>query len=187
MCRYKKYPQPQCQQCPKAVQEVQTNDLKQNTGNYDITNKDIDIINMIRSLGLHEQRKTMKDNQLHQHLSVQELCIQHELCNMDCNPKPVFNTPVTTVDTNIVWEDCQNIMELDIHVTTPTVISRPQVDVITIHDVELKWSHYSYVTIARHPVKIKQDTGAEVNVMLKCVFDRLSNGAMRNITLLNKA
>ena len=98
-----------------------------------------------------------------------------------------MNTPVTPVDTNIVWEDCQNIVELDIHVATSTVISRPQVDVITFHYVELKCSHYSYVTIARHPVKIKQDTGAEVNVMPKCVFIRLSNGAMRNTALLNKA
>ena len=142
---------------------------------------------MIRSLGLHEQHETKKDNQLCQHLSVQELCIQHEPCNTECNLKPVFNAPVTPVDTNIVWEDCQNIVEVDIHVATPTVISRPQVDVIMIHDVELKCSHYSYVTIARHSVKIKLDTGAEVNVMPKCVFHRLSNGAMRNIALLNKA
>ena len=32
VCRYKKNPQ-QCQHCPKAVQEVQTNDLDQNAGN----------------------------------------------------------------------------------------------------------------------------------------------------------
>ena len=68
-------------------------------------------------------------------------------------------------------------------------LSRPsQVDVITIHDVELKCSHYLYVTIAGHPVKIKQDTGAEVNVMPKCVFDKLSNGTTtRNTSLLNEA
>ena len=76
-------------------------------------------MNMIRLLGLHEH-ETKKDNQLHQHLSVQELYIQHEPCNMECNLKPVFNAPVIPVDTNVVWEDCQNIMELDIHVATPS-------------------------------------------------------------------
>ena len=116
MCRYKK--NPQLQQHPRAVQEVQTNDLDQNTGNYAIKNKDVDIVNMIRSLGLHEQCETKKDNQLCQHLSVQELCIQHEPCNIECSTKPMFNAPVTPVDTNIVWEDCQNIVELDIHVAT---------------------------------------------------------------------
>ena len=82
-------------------------------------------------------------------------------------------------------------MELDIHVTTPTVISRPflprsHMDVIMIHDVELKCSHYSYVTIAGHPVKIKQDTRAEVNVMPKRVFEKLSNDT-KSTALLNKA
>ena len=102
MCRYKKNPQQQCQQCPRTVQEVQTNDLDQNTGNCDIKSKDVNIVNMIRSLGLHEQRETKKDNQLCQHLSVQELCIQSASCNAECNSKPVFNAPVTPVDTNIV-------------------------------------------------------------------------------------
>ena len=75
-------------------------------------------------------------------------------------------------------------MELDIHVATPTDISRPsQVDMIMIHDVELKCSHYSYVTITGHRVKIKQDTGVEVNAMLKCVFDKLSNGSTKNNTV----
>ena len=47
-------------QHPKAVQEIQTNDLDQNTGNYDIKIKDVDIVNMIRSLRLHNKGKPKK-------------------------------------------------------------------------------------------------------------------------------
>ena len=58
-------------------------------------------------------------------------------------------------------------------------------DVITIHDVELKCS---YVTTARQPVKIKQNTGVEVNIMPKCVYVKLSNGdASKSTALLNQA
>ena len=94
-------------------------------------------MNKIRSLGLHEQRKIKKDNQIHQHLSVQELCIQNESCNTECNlkpVKPVFNVPVASVDTSIICKNCQNIVELDIHVATPVVTLDSQMDVITIHN-----------------------------------------------------
>ena len=47
------------------------------------------------------------------------------------------------------------------------------VNVITIHDVETKCSNFSYVTINRHPVKVKQDTGAEVNMMSEHIFNKL--------------
>ena len=104
--------------------------------------------------------------------------------------KPAFNAPVTPVDTGKIsryWENCQN-MELDIYVATPVVALESQMDMIMIHDVELKCCHYSYVTIGRHPVKIKQDTGAEVNIMQICVFDKLSNGdASKSTALLSKA
>ena len=103
----------------------------------------------------------------------------------------MLKAPVSPTDTGIVWENCQNIVELDIHVTTPKITSNPHgLNVNMIHDVELKCLNYSYVTIryAGHPVKIKQDTGAEINVMSKNVFDKLSNGINKsNAILLNKA
>ena len=72
-------------------------------------------------------------------------------------------------------------MELDIHVATLIVSESHnyELNVIMIHDVELECSYYSYVTIAGQPVKVKQDTGAEVNVMPKHIFDKLSNGNKR--------
>ena len=45
-------------------------------------------------------------------------------------------------------------------------------------------AYYSYITINGHPVKVKQDTGAEVNVMSKHIFHKLNNA--KNSTLLNK-
>ena len=176
----------------QAVQEVQANDPDQNTGKT--KKKDVNIVNMIRSLGLHDQCETIKDSQLCQHISVQELCIQNghpTQCasyDTECNLKPVLQAPVNPTNTSIVCENCQDIVELDIHVATPRITSN-EVNVIMIHDVELKCSHYSYVTIGRHPVKIKQDTGAQVNMMSKHVFDKLSNGnnSKSNASLLNKA
>ena len=56
----------------------------------------------------------------------------------------------------------------------------------TVHDMELKSAHYSNVTINGQMVQVKQDTGAEVNVMSKCVFDRLSISSTRNAVLLNR-
>ena len=56
-----------------------------------------------------------------------------------------------------------------------------------VHDMELKSAHYSNVTINGQMVQVKQDTGAEVNVMSKCIFDKLSiSSTTRNSVLLNK-
>ena len=59
---------------------------------------------------------------------------------------------------------------------------------ITVHDMELKSAHYSNVTINGQMVQVKQDTGAEVNVKSKCVFDKLSisSSTTRNSVLLNR-
>ena len=67
MCRYWKSLQYHQQCHPSVVQEVQTNDIDQNTGNFDAKSKDVDIVNMSRLLGLYEQHGTKKDNQLCQH------------------------------------------------------------------------------------------------------------------------
>ena len=58
----------------KTVQEIKTNATDQNTGKIQ---NEVDIVHMIRSLGLHEQREAKKDSQLRQHLHVQELNIYH--------------------------------------------------------------------------------------------------------------
>ena len=58
----------------KSVQEIKTNGSDQNTGKIQ---NEVDIVNMIRSLGLHEQCEVKKDSQLRQHLHVQELSIFH--------------------------------------------------------------------------------------------------------------
>ena len=53
--------------------------------------------------------------------------------------------------------------------------------------MELKSAHYSNVTINGQMVQVKQDTGAEVNVTSKCIFDKLSiSSTTRNSVLLNK-
>ena len=132
MCRLTKMNQSQQQhtQHPKGVQEVQTHESDQNTGNT----KDVDIVNMIRSVDLHEQCEAKKDSQLCHHLNVQELCIQHEPTITECQ-KPMFVAPVNTQDTKVVWENCEeNVIELEICVATPT-LSKSPVNVITIHDV----------------------------------------------------
>ena len=61
-----------------------------------------------------------------------------------------------------------------------------QINVIMVHDMELKSVHYSNVSINGQIVQVKQDTGAKVNMMSKCVFDRLSSSTNRNSVLLNK-
>ena len=80
------------------------------------------------------------------------------------------------------------MVDLNIYVATEsTVQASNEVDVTTIHNVKLKCAQYLYVTIAGHPMKVKQDTGAEVNMMKKLVFEKLCNGKSKNSVVLNKA
>ena len=62
------------------------------------------------------------------------------------------------------------------------------INVITVHDMELKSAHHSNVTIKGWMVQVKQDTGAEINIMSKCVFDKLniSSSTTRNSVMLNR-
>ena len=159
----------------KVVQEVQAQE-DQNTGKT----KNVDIVEMIRSMGLCEQHAKNSQN-----ANVQEMSIICELTDA----KPVFYIPVQAQIVTTTWENCQNIIEPEVCVATPVehcVFETKKINMIMVHDMELKSAHYSNVTINRKVVQIKQDTGAEVNVMSKCVFDRLSNGSTQNTVVLNK-
>ena len=77
-----------------------------------------------------------------------------------------------------VWEQVSNIVDSNPEPCVATlklnivVYDTKQVNMITIHDMELKSAYYSNVTINGQMVQVKQDTGAEVNVMSKCIFDK---------------
>ena len=103
---------------------------------------------------------------------------------------PVFHTPVHVQIVMTIWEQVDDlIMESEFQVVMPLehcVFETKKINVITVHDMELKSAHYSNVSINGQIVQAKQDTGAKVNVMSKCVFDRLSSSTNRNSVLLNK-
>ena len=162
---------------PKVVQEFQAQE-DQNTGSK---TKNVDIVEMIRSMGLREHQAKNSQN-----ANVQERSIIHDLKDK----KPVFHTPVQTQIVMTIWDQIDDlVMESEIQVATPAEhygFETKRINVITVHDMELKSAHYSNVSINGQIVQVKQDTGAEVNVMSKCMFDRLSNGTTRNTVLLNK-
>ena len=158
----------------KVVQEVQAHD-DQNTGNK---TKNVDIVEMIRSMGLCAKNPS-------QFANVQEMSIVQE------DVKPVFYSPVQPKIVMTIWDQVCSVMDPvpEVCVTTPIehcIFETKKVNMIMVHDMELKSAHYSNVTINGQMVQIKQYTGAEVNMMSKCVFDRLSNGTTRNTVLLNK-
>ena len=120
---------------PKNVQEinnqqVQSGDTDQNAGKIQ---SNVDIVNMIRSLGLHEQCEAKKDSQLHQKLQVHEMNILHG------HPVyPVFKAPVFPTSISVVWDTTQDIMNLNVFVATEKTVPVNGLDVITVYDVESK-------------------------------------------------
>ena len=133
---------------------------------------------MIRSLGLHAKNP--------QSANVQEMSIVHGISK---NTNPVFYTPVHAQIVMTIWKNCQEFMEPEVSVATPVehcIFETKEINVIMVHDMELKSAHYSNVSINGQIVQVKQDTGPKINVMSKSVFDRLSNGTTRNSVLLNK-
>ena len=140
--------------------------------------KNVDIVEMIRSMGLCAKNP--------QNANVQEMAIVHELIDT----KPVFCTPVQPQIVMTIREQVSDLImepEIETCVATPVkhcIFETKKINVITVHDMELKSAHYSNVSINGQIVQIKQDTGAEVNVMSKSVFDRLSTN--KNSVLLNK-
>ena len=159
----------------KVVTEVQTHD-DQNNGNK---TKNVDIVEMIRSMGLRAKNPS-------QVASVQEMSIVHE------DTKPVFYSPVQPEIVTTIWDQVCGVMDPEVCVATPIehcVYETKHINVIMVHDMELKSAHHSNVTINGRMVQVKQDTGAEINVMSKCVFDKLniSSSTTRNSVMLNRS
>ena len=130
---------------------------------------------MIRSLGLHEQQEAKRDSQLRQTLKLHAINV--------CPIYPVMKTPVFPTCTDVVWDTTENIMNTSVYVVTEKTVPVHGLDVITVHDVEAKCAIYSYCNIAGQIVKTKQDTRAEVNVMSKHVFEKLSNGVKMQLVM----
>ena len=105
-----------------------------------------------------------------------------DIHNYQCS-KPLY----TPTDASVVWEICQDIMNIETHVATEMKAqpSMVELNVITIHDLESKCALYLYCTFAGHAVKVKQNTGAEINIMSKHLFGKISNGVKSQI-MLNK-
>ena len=116
--------------------------------------------------------------------------VVHEMSIVHDNVKPVFYSPVQPKIVTTVWEQVSNVVDPEVCVAIPVehcVYETKQINGITVHDMELKSAHYSNVTINGQMVQVKQDTGAEVNIMSKCIFDKLStNSTTRDSVLLNK-
>ena len=118
--------------------------------------------------------------------NVQE--IVHELVDI----KPVFYSPVQPQIVTTIWEQIKDpVMEpqSETCLATPVehcIFETRKINMIMVHDMELKSAHYSNVFINGQMVQIKQDTRAEFNVMSKSVFDSLSSSTNRNSVLLNK-
>ena len=109
---------------------MQSNDL-QNTGKLQ---NNMDMVDMIRSLGLHEQRESKKDHQLHQHLNLQEVNY-----GCPCKTSPVLYALIVPTTVNIVWEECHDIAECEKSVATVSMVPQiVDVNVITIHNVKTK-------------------------------------------------
>ena len=89
----------------KVVQEVQAQE-DQNTGKT----KNVNIIEMIRSMGLCECQAKNPPN-----ANVQEMSIIHDLSR---DKNPVFYTSVQAQVVTTTWENFQNIMEPEVSVAT---------------------------------------------------------------------
>ena len=104
--------------------------------------------------------------------------------------KPVFYSPVQPKIVMTIWDQVCGVMDPEVCVAAPVehcIYETKKINMIMVHDMELKSAHYSNVTINGQMVQIKEDTGSEVNVMSKCVFDKLSNSSTtRNTVLLNR-
>ena len=126
------------QSCPssqhKVVQEVQAHN-DQNTGNK---TKNVDIVEMIRSMGLRAKNPS-------QFANVQEMSIVH-----DEDMKPVFYSPVQPKIVTTIWDQVCGVMDPEVCVATPVehcIFETKKINMITVHDMELKSAHYSNVTI----------------------------------------
>ena len=74
------------------------------------------------------------------------MVIVHELIDEN----PVFYTPVHAQIVMTIWENCQEIMEPEVCVATPVehcIFETKQINLIMVHDMELKSVHYSNVSI----------------------------------------
>ena len=78
----------------------------------------MDMVDMIRSLGLHEQRESKKDHQLSPAVEF----TRRELWTSTRNVSPVLHAMIVPTTVNVVWEECHDIAECEKSVATVSII-----------------------------------------------------------------
>ena len=158
--------------------------LKQHTSKpiVDATNSEVDIIKLLQTYGMvptegselkHRKKKVATD----------ELCFVQNLdINFTCKSKPLVlrGSPVEYNVDDIEWESCEDISPINLYIVThavPMEMAYPldwsfDMHLIEINDV-LTDVVYSNIDFNRIVLKAKQDTGAQINVLSKTVFQTL--------------
>ena len=163
-----------------AVYEAETTDTSKTI--VDATNSEVDIVKLLQAYGMvptegsefkHRRKKVATDE-------ISIVPIQTLGANFTFEPKTLVlrGSPVEC-NIDVQWELCENIVSINTYIATLTVpieVANPldwSFDVyLTEIDLHTDVVH-SNIELNRIVLKAKQDTGAQINVLSKSVFQTL--------------
>ena len=152
----------------------------------DATNSEVDVVKLLQAYGIvpikgselkHRRKKVTADE-------ISMMPIQ-TLGNLTMEPLVLQGSPLEC-NIDVQWETCEDIVPINLYVashTVPMEMANPldwsfDVHLIEIDDV-LTDVVYSNIELNGVVLKAKQDTGAQINVLSKTVFQALQkNGKL---------
>ena len=157
----------------------------------DTTNSEVDIIKLLQAYGMVptdgsklKQRRTKK-------AATDKICVVWNLDNdftFDPNPMVLHGNPVEC-NIDVQWETWDAVLPISMYTTDhviPIQVSEPPDWSFDVHLIEIDDTHtdvvYSNIQLNGTVLKAKQDTGAQINILSKTVF-QVKNNASYHYTL----
>ena len=162
-----------------AVHEAETTDTSKPI--VDATNSDVDIVRLLQAYGTvptegselkHRRKKVATDE-----ISM----IQTLGDDFTFEPKPlVLHGSPLECNIGVQWESSEDIMPINLYITNHTIsmeVANPLDWSFDVHFIKIDDVHrdvvYSNVELNGTVLRAKQDTGAQINVLSKTVFQTL--------------
>ena len=142
------------------------------------TNSEVDVIKLLQAYGMvptegselrHRTKKVATD----------EISVVQDLDNdftFEPTPLVLHGSPVKC-NIGIQWETCDDILPISTYITDHTIpiqVSKPLNCSFDVYLIEIEDAHtdvvYSNIELNGTVLKAKQDTGAQINVLSKTVF-----------------
>ena len=148
----------------------------------DTTNSKVDVIKLLQAYGMVPTEGSELKHRRTKKVATDEICVVQNLDNdftYDSMPMVLHGSPVEC-NIDVQWETCDAILPISTHIDDHVIsiqVGEPLDWSFDVHLIEIDDIHndvvHSNIELNGTVLKAKQDTGTQINVLSKTVFQTL--------------